>query len=114
MSQGFADRPKQLRKQRDLSQAQLAYLADFHVSQIGRYDRGESHSSADALQRVADALGVSTDYLIEGTSDEAAKALREPRFPPAIPGGRRLPDRDKEIVLEAFLTKRQPQTQAAR
>ena len=72
MSQGFADRLKQLRKQRDLSQAQLADAVGVHQNHTGRYERGESQPSADAL-------GVSTDYLIEGTSDEAAKARFEER-----------------------------------
>lgn len=71
MSQGFAERLKQ----REFSQAQLAQAVGAHQNHIGRYERGESQPSADALRRLAAVLGVSTDYLIEGTCDEAAKAL---------------------------------------
>lgn len=110
MSQGFADRLKQLRKQRDLSQAQLAEAVGVHQNHIGRYERGESQPSADALRRLADALGVSTDYLIEGTSDEAAKARFEDRdLLRQFQEVERLPDSDKALVksfLDAFLFKR--------
>jgi transcriptional regulator with XRE-family HTH domain len=110
VSQGFADRLKQLRKQRDLSQAQLADAVGVHQNHIGRYERGESQPSADALRRLADALGVSTDYLIEGTSDEAAKARFEDRdLLRQFQEVERLPDSDKALVksfLDAFLFRR--------
>jgi transcriptional regulator with XRE-family HTH domain len=110
VSQGFADRLKQLRKQRDLSQAQLAEAVGVHQNHIGRYERGESKPSADAVRRLADALGVSTDYLIEGTSDEAAKARFEDRdLLRQFQEVERLPDSDKALVksfLDAFLFRR--------
>lgn len=109
-SQEFADRLKTLRKQRDLSQAQLAQLVGVHQNHIGRYERGESKPSADALHRLADALGVSTDYLFEGSSDEAAKARFEDRdLLRQFQEVERLPDEDKALVksfLDAFLFRR--------
>lgn len=110
MSQGFADRLKALRKQRDLSQVELAQLVGVHHNHIGRYERGESNPSADALRRLADSLGVSTDYLIEGASDEAAKARFEDReLLRQFQQVETLPDEDKALVksfLDALLFKR--------
>lgn len=70
------------------------------------------------MKRLADALGVSGDYLLEGATDEAAKARFEDReLLRRFQEVQELPERDKEIVkelLDAFLTKRHVQQLAAR
>jgi len=113
----FARRLRQLRKQRDLSQTELGKLADLHYTHIGRYERGTSRPSADAVRRLADALGVSTDYLMEGATEEAAKARFEDReLLRQFQEVEALPDEDKVVVkklLDAFLTKKQVQKLAA-
>jgi transcriptional regulator with XRE-family HTH domain len=110
MVNDFASRLKQLRKQRELSQVQLAEAVGVHTNHIGRYERGESQASAQALKRLADALGVTTDYLIEGSSDEAAKARFEDReLLRQFQEVEQLPDADKVLVksfLDALLFKR--------
>lgn len=72
-----------------------------------------SRPSADAARRLADALGVSTDYLMEGTTEEAAKARFEDReLLRQFQEVESLPDDDKLVVkklLDAFLTKKQIQ-----
>lgn len=111
--EGFPERLRQLRKQKDLSQTELGELVDLHYTHIGRYERGSSKPSAAALGRLADALGVSTDYLMEGTTDEAAKARFEDReLLRQFQEVESLPDDDKLVVkklLDAFLTKKQIQ-----
>ena len=42
---------------------------------FGRYERGVPRPSADAVQRLADTLGVSADYLMEGSTEAAARAF---------------------------------------
>ncbi|WP_216597408.1 helix-turn-helix domain-containing protein, partial [Pseudomonas protegens] len=76
---GFAERLRSLRKQKNLSQTELGQLAELHYTHIGRYERGTSRPSGDTLKRLADALDVSSDYLLEGASDDAAKAKFEDR-----------------------------------
>lgn len=114
----FAHRLRELRRQRNLSQADLAEQVEVHSTHISRYERGLSRPSADTLKRLADVLGVSGDYLLEGATDEAAKARFEDReLLRQFQEVEGLPDRDKEIVkelLEAFLTKRHVQQLAAR
>lgn len=118
MSRGFPERLKQLRKQRDYSQAQLAERVGVHQNHIGRYERGESQPSADALKRLADALNVSTDFLIEGASAEAAKARFEDReLMRQFQEVEKLGEEDKHLVksfLEALLFKRKVEGMAAR
>jgi len=109
---------KSLRKQKNMSQSDLARLVGVHYNHIGRYERGESRPSADTLHRLAAALGVSTDYLIEGTSEEAAKARFEDReLLRQFQEVEHLDEEDKAVVkklLDAFLTKKRIQELAAR
>ena len=59
---GFAQRLKDLRKQKNLSQTDLGQLAGLHYTHIGRFERGTSRPSGDTLKRLAEALGVTSDY----------------------------------------------------
>jgi transcriptional regulator with XRE-family HTH domain len=118
MSGGFPERLRTLRKQRNLSQTELAKLVGIHYNHVGRYERGESRPSADTLKRLADALDVSSDYLIEGHREEAARARFEDReLLRQFQEVERLEDEDKVVVkklLDAFLTKKRIQELAAR
>ncbi|WP_258399149.1 helix-turn-helix domain-containing protein, partial [Lonsdalea populi] len=76
---GFAQRLRDLRRQKGLSQSELGKLADLHYTHIGRFERGTSRPGGDTLKRLADALDVTGDYLLEGATDEAAKARFEDR-----------------------------------
>jgi len=118
MKDGFSGRLRDLRKQKNVSQSELAKLAWVHYDHIGRYERGTSRPSADALKRVADALWASGDYLLEGATEAAARARFEDRellrqFQEVEPLG----GDDKAVVkklIEAFLAKKQIQALAAR
>ena len=115
---GFAQRLRELRKQKDLSQTELGERVGVHYTHIGRYERGVSRPGADTLKRLADALGVSGDYLLEGAVEEAARARFEDReLLRQFQEVEKLPEEDKVVVkrfLDAFLTKRQLQELAAR
>jgi transcriptional regulator with XRE-family HTH domain len=115
---GFAERLRELRKQKGLSQSELGERVGVHYTHVGRYERGVSRPAADTLKRLADALGVSGDYLLEGTVEEAARARFEDRdLLRQFQEVERLPEEDKAVVkrlLEAFLTKKQLQELAAR
>jgi len=115
---GFAQRLRELRKQKGLSQTELGERVGVHYTHIGRYERGVSRPGADTLKRLADALGVSGDYLLEGAVEEAAQARFEDReLLRQFQEVEKLPAEDKAVVkrfLEAFLTKKQLQELAAR
>ena len=110
---GFATRLRELRKAKDLSQTQLGELAALHYTHIGRFERGTSRPSGDTLKRLADVLGVTSDYLLEGAPDAAAKARFEDReLLQQFQAVERLGEDDKHVVkrlLDAFLTKKQLQ-----
>lgn len=76
---GFSNRLRQLRRQKNLSQAELSTLAHIHVTHISRYERGLSLPSADTLTRLAAIFEVTGDYLLEGASSESARTTFENR-----------------------------------
>jgi ribosome-binding protein aMBF1 (putative translation factor) len=65
--EGFAQRLRELRKHKNLSQTELGQLAELHYTHIGRFERGTSRPSGDSLKRLADALSVTSDYLLTVT-----------------------------------------------
>jgi transcriptional regulator with XRE-family HTH domain len=60
----LADRITALRKQKDMSQTDLAKAAGVSREIIGRYERGEALPSIEVAKHIADAFGVSLDYLV--------------------------------------------------
>ena len=111
--EGFAERLRNLRTQRSLSQTELGELVAIHYTHIGRYERGTSRPSADTLNRMAQALGVSTDYLLEGNNEQAACAHFEDRqLLERFQEIQQLSDDDKRVMLvflDAFLAKKKIQ-----
>jgi transcriptional regulator with XRE-family HTH domain len=70
----FSERLKSLRKKAGYSQKEFAELVGLHQVQYGRYERGDSRPYSETLTKIADALGVSTDYLLEGQTEDAITA----------------------------------------
>lgn len=118
MADSFAQRLRELRMQKKLTQTDLGQITGLHYNHIGRYERGGSRPTADALQKLADALGVSGDYLLNGVVQEAAKARFEDReLLRRFQEVQTLPEDDKVVViklLDAFIAKRQIQALVSR
>lgn len=69
---GFAGRLKKLRNDKGLSQSELSEVAGIHYMHLSKYERGVARPSAAILKKLANALGVSADYLIEGGAEDIA------------------------------------------
>ena len=69
MSKIFSERLRTARELRKLSQAELAQASDLQPSAISHFETAGRSPSFDNLKRLADALKVTTDFLI-GRSDE--------------------------------------------
>ena len=64
---GFGERLKRLRKDRDITQSQLAEVIGVVPSAVGKYERiPQSYPSVEALMKIADYFDVSIDYLLRG------------------------------------------------
>lgn len=68
----FKDRLKEERNRKKLSQNELANTVGVHVTNISRYERGENRPTTDVLKKLADALEVTTDYLMNGSPNDLA------------------------------------------
>jgi transcriptional regulator with XRE-family HTH domain len=112
----FPQRLRQLRRQKNLSQAQLGEKAGVHYTHISKYERGVSNPSLETIRGLADALGVSTDFLMEGDTEDAARARFQDReLLRQFQQVEQLADDDKELVkkfLDAFLFKKQVERMA--
>ena len=60
----FPEHLARLRKERGLTQPQLAEKIGLHVAQIRRYEAGTSQPTLDVIRSLAVALGVSADELL--------------------------------------------------
>ncbi len=60
----FPQRLASLRKERKLTQQALADKVEVHLSQIRRYESGETQPTLEVIRKLAIALSVSADVLI--------------------------------------------------
>lgn len=60
----IAERIRLYRQQKGLSQAELAEKSQVNNKSLSRYELGSSIPPADALKNIADALGISSDALL--------------------------------------------------
>jgi len=60
---------KKLRKQHKLSQAELAEKIGSHTGHISRLENGRYQPSIELLKKMAQALEVTTDYLLDESDD---------------------------------------------
>ena len=61
---------RKLRKSRGISQAELADLTGMHKGHISRTETGKYQPSIEFLKKLSEALGVTTDYLLDEEVDD--------------------------------------------
>lgn len=72
----FKDRLKSLRKQKDMSQQDLANIIKVSKQTISQYERGIRYPDFDNLLALCDTFNVSSDYML-GQSDVTMRFLTE-------------------------------------
>jgi transcriptional regulator with XRE-family HTH domain len=102
----FAQRLAAFRKERTLTQQALADRVGVHITQINRYESGDSQPTLDVIRRIAIALTVSADELIFGKDERGPDEDLRLQFE-AIS---QFDDEDKELargLLEGLILKHQ-------
>jgi len=61
---GFGNRLRQLRKEKKLTQRQLAEMVGLRHSVVSFYEIGERSPSPEIIKKLASSLHVSSDYLL--------------------------------------------------
>ncbi|MEL6628592.1 MAG: helix-turn-helix transcriptional regulator [Bacteroidota bacterium] len=115
--QQLGQRIKELRKQKNMSQSQLASIVGLSYAQIGRYETKGTQPPAEALKKIAQALEVSPDFLINGSSgDQAHASLTDTELIQQFKAVEQMDEEDKHIVkklIDAFITKKKIQQLAS-
>lgn len=91
------DRIRECREDLKLSMTKLAEKTGLTISAISQFEGGERDPSLDSLNKLADALEVSVDYLMgrdEELSDENIKAM--------FRGVQNMTDKDKEEMMHFY------------
>ena len=94
----LATRLAQYRKQRGMTQAQLADALGLHITQVKRYEAGSSQPSVDGLKKIAVLLHVSADELLFGDEgrDPGDKLRRH------FAAVANLPDAEQRTVIDVI------------
>ena len=105
----FSERLKKARLEKGYSKSDLAKEINVHYSQIGRYEEKGAQPSADILAKLANALEVTSDYLMNGTSDDLANSsLTDKELLNQFKMIEKMTEEKKSVVkifLDAFITK---------
>jgi len=102
----FPQRLAEARKARGLTQQALAERVSVHVTQINRYEMGDSQPTLDVIRRLALALAVSADELIFGKDERGPDDDLRLQFEAIC----QFDEEDKELargVLEGLILKHQ-------
>mgnify|MGYP000677899247 CR=1 FL=1 len=61
----FGDKVREIRKEKGLSQEELAHKANLHRTYIGMIERAEKNITLINIEKIANALEVSTETLLK-------------------------------------------------
>ncbi|HNW91260.1 MAG TPA: helix-turn-helix transcriptional regulator [Bacteroidales bacterium] len=82
-------------------------LIGVHFSQIGRYEEKGTFPSADVLAKLANALEVTSDFLMNGNSDDLVKnTLTDKELLNQFKTIEQMTEHDKDVVktlIDAFI-----------
>jgi transcriptional regulator with XRE-family HTH domain len=99
----------QLRKERNLTQKELASIVGVHFSHMSRYERGISLPSIDVVKKLAQMFHVSADYLLFDESQAMVPAnIADQELLQQFERLSRMSEREKaavKTVLEAMILK---------
>lgn len=113
----LGERIKVRRKEVGLSQSDLADKVGISYAQIGRYETKDSQPPAKTLTAIADALGVSPDFLLYGSANEKAKTkLSDPELINQFQAIELMDEEDRTVIkklIDAFITKKKVQQLAS-
>ena len=105
----FKDRLKKIRLAKGFSKSDLAKKIGVHYSQIGRYEEKGAHPSADVLAKIANALDISAEFLLNGTKEDLAEnTLSDKELLSQFKAVEQMNDEDKSTVkkvIDALITK---------
>jgi transcriptional regulator with XRE-family HTH domain len=104
----LAEKLKQARKQKGLTQGQLAKKIGADIQRISKYERGVLIPTTEIMVKLSDALDASLDYLLKNGKNRVAGKIRDTELIDQFVEVDTLPEKDRHILkalLEAFIKK---------
>ena len=98
----IAELIKRRRLELEMTQTQLAANASLTPAAISQFESGTRKPSFNTLSSLADALKVTTDYLLGKRKQNYDDLLADPQVGLMFSGLMNLPEKDKEIMLEFY------------
>lgn len=98
----FADRLRQLREQRGLTQVRLAELLDMTPRSYNRWERGGNTPHLEMLIRIADVLSVSLDALVGRAEPDNEPVVRNAQLHELIKQTDGLADADQQALIQVM------------
>ncbi len=77
MTQIFNERIAELLKAKDMTQRDLARMTDVTDAAMSHYIKGDRVPRSAVMARIADALGISTDYLMFGKESDSEAEINQ-------------------------------------
>ena len=93
---------KDRRKQLAITQTELAKQSSLTPAAISQFESGTRKPSFDTLSNLADALKVTTDYLLGKRRESYDDLLADPKVSMMFKGMMELPEKDKEMMFEFY------------
>ncbi len=94
----FAQRIAELRKRHGWSQRELATQFGTSAAIAGRYERGDVAPSIEVARKIADAFGVTLDYMTD--PEASSDAIEDQEMLDRLNGIGRLPDDERSRIIE--------------
>ncbi|EMK0351930.1 MULTISPECIES: helix-turn-helix domain-containing protein [Citrobacter] len=96
----IAARLKQMREQKNMSQAKLAELCGWAQSRIGNYEAGRRNIGVDDALTISNALGINPAELMFG--DDHAESWLTPKHRKLIALFDQLPESEQDRMIDTF------------
>ncbi|MGK5093525.1 helix-turn-helix domain-containing protein [Deltaproteobacteria bacterium TL4] len=102
VSKDLPQRLKQLRESKGWSQGQLAKKIGGEPQRVSKYERAIVFPTVDMMIKLADAFGVSLDYLIRGEFEIELKNLSNRELVKRFDQVAQLPEKEQETLLHVM------------
>ena len=109
-----SERIKQRRDKLGMTQTQLAKAAQLTPAAISQFESGARKPAFDTLSSLADALKVTTDYLLGKKAQGYDDLLADPKVSVMFRGIMKLSEEDKKTMLEFYQFLRNKNDKSAR
>jgi transcriptional regulator with XRE-family HTH domain len=112
----IAQRLLRMRKEKGITQAEMAKMLGVTQSVVSDYERGGLRLHGELIAKVASILGVLADEILGLEPIKRSSAVNNRRLLRRIQGIDQLPKRDQEALprtIDAFLSKSRPESSRA-